>query len=107
MAKEKIKLTWFQKVILWYLVLVGFLYSLIPAISEGDLFGGIGAGLGSGFAFLLITNLFMWLYNKYILPKINVQNKILKKSWKIIQIVTICLIILWLLLFFFSLFFVK
>ena len=107
MKEQKTKLSWFQKVILGYIVLVGFLYRFIPALSEGDLYGGIAEGLGSGFAFLLVTNILMWLYNKFIKPKINVQSNFLKKSWKVIRIIIVCLIILWLVIFFFGAFFIK
>ena len=107
MKEQKRKLSWFQKVILGYMVLLGFLNGLMPAVSKGNLFGGIGQGFGSGFAFLLIVLFFTWLYNKYISPKINVQSKTLKKSWQVIQIIVICLIMLWLILFFFGIFFVK
>ena len=102
MKEQTRKLSWFQKVILGYIVLLGFLSRLTPALSEGDLYGGIAEGLGSGFAFLSITYFFMWLYNKYIAPRINVTNKTLKKSWLVIQIITVCLIAFWLILFIFG-----
>ena len=80
MKEQKRKLSWFQKVILWYFVLLGFLSHLTPSLADGDLYGGIAEGLGTGSSLLLITYFFMWLYNKYINPKINVKNKNLKKS---------------------------
>ena len=102
MKEQKRKLSWFQKVILGYIVFLGFASTFAISLSEGDIFGGIAGGLGSGSAFLLITYFFMWLYNKYINPKINVQSKTLKKSWLVIQIIVVCLISLCLILFFFG-----
>ena len=104
MKEQKRKLSWFQKVILSYITLLGFLYGLTKPMLEGDLFGGVGEGIGSGLALLLITNIFMWLYNKFISPKINIESKTLKKSWRVIQIIVVCLIGLWLILFFFGMF---
>src|SRR3989338_4875239 len=102
MKEQKRKLSLFQKVILWYIVLLVFLSRLIPSLAVDDLYGGIVEGLGSGSSSLLITYFFMWLYNRYINPKINVQSKNLKKSWYVIRIIVICLIVLWLILFLFG-----
>ena len=61
MKEKKRKLSWFQKLILGYLVFIGFLKGLIQ---DGNIFGGIIIGFGS----LFIVHLLMWLYNKYIAP---------------------------------------
>ena len=109
MKEQKRKLSWFQKVILSYITLLGFLSGLAREMSSGsgiDI-GSILAGLGDASATALIVYFFMWLFNKYLAPKINIKSKNLKKSWKIIQIIITCLIILWLILFLFGPFFMK
>jgi len=104
MKEQKRKLSWFQKVILSYITLLGFLSSLIREISPGsgiDI-GSIAGGLGGALAIALIVYFFMRLFNKYLAPRINVTNKTLKKSWLVIQIITVCLIAFWLILFIFG-----
>ena len=95
MKEQKRKLSWFQKVILGYIVLLGFLSSLAR---EGSIAGELGGALGIA----LIVYFFMWLFNKHLVQRINIKNKLLKKSWFVIQIIVVCLIALWLILFFFG-----
>ena len=106
MKEQKKKLSWFQKVILSYVTLLGFLSGLAREISSGSKIdiGSILAGLGDASATALIVYFFMWLFNKYLAPKINIKSKTLKKSWKVIQIIVVCLIGLWLIVFFFGMF---
>ena len=109
MKEQKRKLSWFQKILLSYITLLGFLSSLAREISSGSGIdsGSIAGGFGGASAIALIAYLFMWLFNKYLIPRINIKSENLKKSWKVIRIIIVCLIAFWLVIFFFGIFFVK
>lgn len=109
MKEQQKKLSWFQKVMLGYITFLGFLSSLTKetSLGSGIDIGGIAGGFGGALAIALVIYLLMWLYNKYIASRINVTNKTLKKSWLVIQIIVVCLIVFWLILFFFGASIVK
>lgn len=102
MKRQWRRFSWFQKLILGYLVFIGFLNGLLAGMSFDSIVDRLLTGLDDAFVILAIGYLLMWLYNKYIAPRINVTNKTLKKSWLVIQIIVVCLIAFWLILFFFG-----
>ena len=95
------KFTWFQKLIFGYLIVLSYLMGLSQnhsvgyPIIETNWAGLIGYMLGMA----LVIYLFMWIYNKFISPRINIKNKIFKKSWIVIKIIVTCLIGIWFILF--------
>ena len=87
MKAQTRKFSWFQILILVYIIFIFFLTSSrfigINTISV------LSSLVSTFFIFILMS-----LFNKYLAPKIHV-NENLKKSWRIIKIIIVCLIILW------------
>lgn len=84
--------TWFQWTLLGFWALLNFIKS---SIGGAGVPGSLGQATGASFVVII----FMWLYNKFIRPKINVTNKYLIKIWGYIRIAVTGLIILWIFLF--------
>ena len=88
----KIQLSWFQKIVLVYIVAIFFLQGYIAG---SDIFYTFGYAFGIG----IIIFLLMWLFNKYAFSKIKIKNEVLIKSWLIIRFILAALIFLEVLLF--------
>jgi hypothetical protein len=84
------KLSWFQYVILGYVMIIYFLKTNI----ETKLFSfSLGSAIGTG----LVIFLLMWLFNKFIAPHIKIKNNLLIKGWFVTKILISISIILWIL----------
>ena len=92
MVETKTKFSWFQKVVLAYFTILFLLQGYMMG-------GGIASAIGYAFGGIVVIFLPMWLFNKFVVPKIKVNNKILIKSWLIIRIILTLLMLLWVFLF--------
>ncbi len=101
------KLSWFQKVILFYISFLMLASNIHQDIIKGVSSGGIFGMLGSFLAYVAFFYLIMYLYNRFIHPKINVKSKNLLLSWQIIRYIITSLIVLWFLIAVFGLIFIK
>ena len=88
----KIKLSWFQKVVLAYFVVIGFVSGYIQ---YADIASSIGYSVGLGIVILVP----MLLFNKYVVPILKIKNKALIKGWFVVKIIITALVILWVILF--------
>lgn len=84
----KTKLSWFQKVVLIFFTISSFIQEFIQL---GDVFYALGYAIG----FVAFIFLLMWLFNKFVIPKIKVTNKTILTGWQVIRIVVTVLIIIW------------
>lgn len=82
------KYSWFQIVLLIYFVILFFFNRLHSTL---DIAGSLGYALGIIFWLFLL----MFLYNKFLRPKINIKNKTLKIIWLVIKILCTVYIMFW------------
>ena len=100
---KKLKLSRFQKVIFYFFIVLLFLgglykYMIIEGgdVSTPRLKGfAIESGLTPAIISALILYFLMWIYNRFIRHRIKIKNKVLIKTWSVIRIIIICLIVLW------------
>src|SRR3989344_9251958 len=95
----KIKLNWFQKVVLAFFIFISFLQGFIKGDFTYDTYGTIAYSFGYALGVGSIILLLIWMFNKFIALKLKTENKALIKTWQIIRIILTVLMLLWILLF--------
>ena len=110
-SKKEIKEKKPIKKMSWFQVLIAFFFGFSSVMGRNAQAGyGYGEILQSDFVGIIAETfgammailLFMWIYNRFVHPRIKVKSILLKKIWFIIRIVIIVFIVAFLFLFVFG-----